>query len=226
MHTFGPFRFDVGARQLTRDGTALRVPSRHLDVLAALLVTPGEIVAKDALVVAAWSDVAVTDNSLEQAVSALRKLLGTHRDSEPYIQTIPRQGYRFAGDVHTQAARETDVGLAALVAPHRAWVEGRAALESLAASRVAEARAAFERVLQSAPHDTTGHVGLANACAMQFEATRADLVPDVAALTVAGHHAQEACRLAPGNAEAWATRAFVPGLWPRCCARPVCARPA
>ena len=209
VHTFGSFRFDAGARQLTRDGTALKVPARHLDVLAALLARPGAIVPKDALVVAAWSDVAVTDNSLEQAVSALRKLLGPHLEREPYIQTIPRQGYRFAGDVHTQASRETDAGLAELVAPYRAWVEGRAALESLAASRVAEARAAFERLLQSAPHDTTGHVGLANACVMQFEATRADLAPDVAALMVAAHHAQEACRLDPGNAEAWATRAFV-----------------
>ena len=192
-----------------RDGTVLKVPARHLDVLAALLARPGAIVSKDALVVAAWSDVAVTDNSLEQAVSALRKLLDRHAGAEPYIQTVPRQGYRFAGDVRTQTARETDVGLAALVAPHRAWVEGRAALESLAAPRVAEARMAFERLLQGAPHDTTGHVGLANACVMQFEATRADLVPDVTALTVAAQHAQEACRLDPGNPEAWATRAFV-----------------
>jgi DNA-binding winged helix-turn-helix (wHTH) protein len=209
VHTFGPFRFDVGTRQLTRDGTPLKVPARHLDVLAALLARAGAIVPKDALVVAAWSDVAVTDNSLEQAVSALRKLLGSHLAGEPYIQTVPRQGYRFAGDVDTQASRETDVGLAALVAPHRAWVEGRAALESLAAPGVAQARAAFERLLRGAPHDTTGHVGLANACVMQFETTRANLVPDVAALTVAAEHAQEACRLDPGNPEAWATRAFV-----------------
>jgi DNA-binding winged helix-turn-helix (wHTH) protein len=209
VHTFGPFQFDVGARRLTRDGVTLKVPARHLDVLAALLAKAGIVIAKDALVVAAWADVAVTDNSLEQAVSALRKLLGRRSGAEPYIQTIPRQGYRFAGDVHTQAARETDIELAALVAPHRAWVEGRAALESLAAPRVAEARAAFERLLQGAPHDTSGHLGLANACAMQFELTRADLVPDVAALTVASQHVQEACRLDPGSGEAWATRAFV-----------------
>ena len=209
VHTFGPFQFDVGARQLTRDGAVLKVPARHLDVLAALLARPGAVVPKDALVVAAWSDVAVTDNSLEQAVSALRKVLGPHTGEEPYIQTVPRQGYRFTGGVHTQTARETDAGLAALVAPHRAWMEGRAALESLAAPRLAEARMAFERLLQSAAHDAAGHVGLANACAMQFEATRADVVPDVAALTVAAHHAQEACRLDPGYAEAWATRAFV-----------------
>lgn len=209
VHSFGPFSFDAGTRQLTRDGVVLKVPARHLDVLAALLAKPGAIVPKDTLVVVAWNDVAVTDNSLEQAVSALRKVLGSHAGGEPYIQTVARQGYRFAGSVHTQRGRESDAVLAALVAPHRAWVEGRAALESLAAPRVAQARAAFERLLQSAPHDTIGHVGLANACAMQFEATRADLVPNATALAMAAQHAEEACRLDPGNAEAWATRAFV-----------------
>src|SRR5687768_2665828 len=124
VHSFGPFQFDVGARQLTRDGVALKVPGRHLDVLATLLAKPGAIVPKDALIVAAWADVAVTDNSLEQAVSALRKVLGAHGGGEPYIQTVPRQGYRFAGNVQTQSARETDAGLDSLVAPHRAWVEG------------------------------------------------------------------------------------------------------
>src|SRR6185503_2809890 len=178
----------VGNRQLTQDGVTLKVPARHLDVLAALLTRPGAIVPKDSLVMAAWNDVAVTDNSLEQAVSALRKVLGAHAGGEPYIQTVPRQGYRFAGNVHTQTARESDAALAAIVAPHRAWVEGRAALESLAAPRLAGARAAFERLLQSAPQDTIGHVGLANACAMQFEATRADLVPDATALATAARH--------------------------------------
>ena len=40
------------------------------------LAQAGAVVSKDALVTAAWNEVAVTDNSLEQAVSALRRLLG------------------------------------------------------------------------------------------------------------------------------------------------------
>ena len=209
IHTFGPFRLDVGARQLTRDGAALTVSARHFDVLVALAARAGTVITKDALVEAAWRDVAVTDNSLEQAVSALRRALGTTDSGRAFIETVPRQGYRFAADVQTQSARATDEGLEALMAPHRAWVEGRAALEALDASRVAAARAAFERVLQSAPDDPLGHVGLANACAMQFEATRADAAPDAGALTLAAAHAREACRLDPRMAEAWATHAFV-----------------
>ncbi len=209
IHTFGPFRLDVGARRLTRDQEALAVSARHFDVLVALAARAGTVITKDALVEAAWRDVAVTDNSLEQAVSALRRVLGTTDDGQAYIQTIPRQGYRFAADVQTQSARTSDAGLEALMAPHRAWVEGRAALEALDANRVAEARAAFERILRSAPDDPLGHVGLANASAMQFEATRADAAPDLAALAHAAAHAREACQLDPGMAEAWATHAFI-----------------
>ena len=49
------------------------------------------------------------------------------------------------------------------------------------------------------------HIGLANACIMQFEMTRADERPDVAALEAATRHSREACRLAPEYGEAWAT---------------------
>jgi Flp pilus assembly protein TadD len=50
---------------------------------------------------------------------------------------------------------------------------------------------------------------MANARVLRFESTRADAVPDVAALQQAHHHAREACRLDPLSADAWSTLAFV-----------------
>ena len=73
------------------------MPARHLTVLSALLARAGHVISKDALVEAAWRDVAVTDNSLEQAISALRRALRTADASDSPIETVPRQGYRFAG---------------------------------------------------------------------------------------------------------------------------------
>ena len=52
------------------------------------------------------------------------------------------------------------------------------------------------------------HIGLANACAMEFEMTRSD-TPDLAALERAFRHAREACRLDSQYGEAWATLGFV-----------------
>jgi tetratricopeptide (TPR) repeat protein len=155
---------------------------------------------------AGWGDVAVTDNSLEQAISALRRALTGAGD--PYIETVPRRGYRFVADVARTAPRQDDAALDALLAPHHAWLDGRSALVTMEAGRAPEARAAFADALGQAPDYAPAHVGMANACIFQFESTRADLHPDREALAAAVHHAREACRLDAGYAEAWATLGF------------------
>jgi hypothetical protein len=76
--------------------------------------------------------------------------------------------------------------------------------------RIAQARVTFDRLLAKHPHDATFHVGLANACALEFDARRADARPDVDSLQFAVTHAREACRLSPSYGEAWATLGFVP----------------
>lgn len=211
VYSFGPFELDARPRRLTRAGERLEVPDRHVSVLLYLVASAGSTVSKDALIAAAWEDVAVTDNSLEQVISALRRLLGGDPRAQPYIETVPRRGYRFAGCVTQVVRRETDELLDSLLAPHRAWVEGRAALETLERDQIVRAREVFEDVVTSIPDEASAHVGLANACAMQFEMTRADRAPDRTALARAEQHAREACRLDPQYGEAWATLGFVLG---------------
>jgi DNA-binding winged helix-turn-helix (wHTH) protein len=208
-YTFGDFIVDAAARRVTRDGEVVPVPDRHVGVLLHLLAHAGSLVSKDQLIESAWDGLAVTDNSLEQAISGLRRVLGDGPGGTPYIQTVPRQGYRFTGTVTRTTARASDDSLEALLAPHRAWIEGRAALETLAADQIVRARGVFEGVLRSTPDQASAHVGLANACIMQFEMTRADESPDTAALAMAAQHAREACRLGPDYGEAWATLGFV-----------------
>ena len=207
LFRFGDFELDAAAGRLTRAGEPLTVPARHLDVLAALVAHAGEVISKDALVEAAWRDVAVTDNSLEQAISSLRRALGSGGD--PLIQTVPRQGYRFTGIAERLASRASDDTLDSLIAPYRAFVEGRAALESLSAARVIDAARAFDQVLRSSPDNPAAHVGMATANAMRFEMTRADPAPALDALAAAANHAREACRLDPVYGEGWATLGFV-----------------
>jgi DNA-binding winged helix-turn-helix (wHTH) protein len=205
---FGDFELDAAAGRLTRAGTPVPLSARHLDVLSALLARAGDVVSKDALVEAAWRDVAVTDNSLEQAISSLRRALAGSNDAAS-IETVPRQGYRFAGPVERVTSRATDEVLEALIAPHRAFVEGRAALESLSVDRIVDAARAFDTVLAAWPDNAAAHVGMATACAMRFEMTRADVTPDLDALAAAATHARESCRLDPKYGEAWATLGFV-----------------
>jgi DNA-binding winged helix-turn-helix (wHTH) protein/Tfp pilus assembly protein PilF len=213
---FDRFELDTFARRVTRDGQPIAVADRHFDVLYCLVSRPGELATKDALVTAGWGDVAVTDNSLEQAISALRRALGPRSDGSQYIETVPRRGYRFTASPERKTARATDESLDVLMAPHRAWLEGRASLETLEKDHIRRARRDFEQALEAFPDNAGAHVGLANALLMAFEMTRADAEPNREALASARQHALEACRLDAGSGEAWATLGFALN----CCGQP------
>jgi DNA-binding winged helix-turn-helix (wHTH) protein len=91
-YTFGPFEIDEGARRMARGGEPFELPDRQLDILLLLVSKAGQVVSKDALIDAAWKDVAVGDNSLEQAISALRRTLGVAPDGQSWIETLARRG--------------------------------------------------------------------------------------------------------------------------------------
>jgi DNA-binding winged helix-turn-helix (wHTH) protein len=207
--TFEAFELDPVKRRLLQAGELVAISDRQFDVLAQLVEHAGHIVSKDDLITAGWKGVAVGDNSLEQVISSLRRLLGRRPGGSAFIETVARRGYRFTAPVERLVRRESDESLDSMLAPYRAFVEGRAALESLATDQVARARQVFEDVVRGAPEHASAHIGLANACVMQFEMTRADAAPDAVALTRASEHAREACRLDARSGEAWATLGFV-----------------
>ena len=51
---FGRYHFDVGRRELVRDGSVVKLGSRALDILAALVSAKGEIVTKDERLARVW----------------------------------------------------------------------------------------------------------------------------------------------------------------------------
>jgi DNA-binding winged helix-turn-helix (wHTH) protein len=208
-YRFGPFQLDARSRQLTRDGERMNLPDRYVDILLQLVSRAGQVIAKDALIEAAWKDVAVTDNSLEQAISSLRRTLGPAPGGVPYIETLARRGYRFRVEVRAATSRRSDEELGALLAPHRAFVQGRTALESLDRAEVARACGVFEEIARMAPDYAPAHLGLANALSLQFESLRSGASRDDALLVRALHHASEACRLDPSSGEAWATLSLI-----------------
>ena len=207
-YCFGPFELDTLSRRLVRDGEAVAIPDRSVDVLLELVSRPGEVISKDALIEAAWKDVAVTDNSLEQAISALRRTLGRAADA-PYIHTLARRGYRFGVPVTRTALRHSTAALEAMLAPYCAFVEGRAALETLERDAIERARRVFEDVVRASPDYPSAHIGLAHALALHVEATRDENLPDRAAVEQGLHHAGEACRLDPSSAEAWSVLGLI-----------------
>ena len=205
---FGPYRLDSRGRSLFRGTEPVGLSPYEFGVLHLLVRRPNVVLSKDVLIRAGWNDTAVGDNSLEKLVSKLRRHLDAD-DLNRYIRTVPRQGYQFVAPVTAVEGESAATDLELLLAPHRAWTEGRVALESLQCERVATARTTFQQLTQQHPGDAAYQIGLADACVMQFEASRTDPMPDVEALKLAESHARQACRLDPDLAEAWATLGVV-----------------
>src|ERR1700740_2971928 len=61
--SFGPFELSIGERVLRRDGRALPLGDRALDILTYLADRPGEVIAKQELMDHVWPDVTVEEEA-------------------------------------------------------------------------------------------------------------------------------------------------------------------
>lgn len=110
----GAYRLDDTQRVVYRDATIVPLTPKLVDTLAVLAEAEGAIVSREALIDRIWKDTAVTDSSLTQNVWLLRRALEQH--GTPYIETIPRRGYRLIVPVRREGARVEDADHAP--APH------------------------------------------------------------------------------------------------------------
>lgn len=91
-----PFRFDsftLDIERLCLIGPAGQADLRpkSFDVLRHLVEHAGRLVTKDELIKAVWPNVTVTDESLSQCISEVRRILGDK--DQRIIKTVPRRGY-------------------------------------------------------------------------------------------------------------------------------------
>ena len=120
---FGDFVLERSRHRVRhRDGTPLNLTPRLFSALLLFVENPGELLTKDALLLALWPALVVEENNLSQVVSNLRRALGDDTQGSRYIQTVPRQGFRFVAAVTVLADQEAPaaapaVEAAALAAP-------------------------------------------------------------------------------------------------------------
>jgi len=96
---FGPFHIDQQRQQVFRNGTQLHLQGKAYQVLIVLLQKQGEVVTREELRHALWpAGTHVNyDANTNTTVNKLRQALGESTNKLPYIETIPRRGYSFAG---------------------------------------------------------------------------------------------------------------------------------
>jgi len=105
-YEFGRYRLEVPTRQLLRDGEAVALTPKAFDVLVALVERHDRVVDKGELMKVVWPDSFVEEANLSQTIFVLRKTLGDDDNGRPFIDTVPRRGYRFAAPVRAVADRE------------------------------------------------------------------------------------------------------------------------
>jgi len=101
-----PGRLQVGdwiveptLNQISAAGRIVKLEPKAMAVLAYLADRPGQVVSRELLLSAVWSEVVVGDDSLTQVVIKLRKALGDVPEKPAYIQTISKGGYRLVAPV-------------------------------------------------------------------------------------------------------------------------------
>jgi DNA-binding winged helix-turn-helix (wHTH) protein len=134
-YEFGPYRLERGKRRLLRNGEPISLTPKAFDTLLALIERHDRVVDKAELMKLVWPDSFVEEANLSQTIFVLRKTLGEGPDGRPYIDTVPRRGYRFGAEVRGEGlgppvaaeripswrARAPWVALAAMVAAVLVW---------------------------------------------------------------------------------------------------------
>ena len=100
LYEFGPFRLDPQNRILSKRGQPLQITPLALTTLIFLVENSGRLVTKSELFSVLWPDTLVGDPNLASMISVVRKTLGDSGDSQRYIKTVAKSGYRFVTTVH------------------------------------------------------------------------------------------------------------------------------
>jgi DNA-binding winged helix-turn-helix (wHTH) protein len=98
---FGIFEVDLQAGELRRQGVKVKLQQQPFEILAMLLECPGEVLTREELQKRLWPTDTFVDfeRGLNRATNRLRDSLGDEADNPRFIETLPRRGYRFIGQI-------------------------------------------------------------------------------------------------------------------------------
>ena len=106
---FSDFRLYPAVRRLEKNGVAVAIGGRALDILIALVANAGSVVSIQELMRFAWPETNGVEANLRVPMTALRRALGS--DPAQYIASVSGRGYRSlhrrANSVRGRAASES-----------------------------------------------------------------------------------------------------------------------
>ena len=105
VRTFGKFSLDTEKRVLWCESRPVNLPLKEVELLCVLTEKSGEVVTKTELLDLLWADSFVEESNLSRHVYMLRKMFKSF-GVDNLIETVPRRGYRFAGEVREVESSE------------------------------------------------------------------------------------------------------------------------
>ncbi|HET6175784.1 MAG TPA: winged helix-turn-helix domain-containing protein, partial [Candidatus Sulfotelmatobacter sp.] len=121
---FSTFEADLRSGELRKGGVKLKLGGQPFQVLAILLEQPGQVITREELQKRLWPDTFVdVDHNLNTAINKIREVLGDSAANPRFVETLPRRGYRFIGELGrpVEPIVESVVEPLVGVEPDRAW---------------------------------------------------------------------------------------------------------
>lgn len=106
LYEFGEFRLDAQNGLLWRAGKLISLKPKAIALLNLLVQQPGAVLTKQQILDSLWPDTIVEEANLTQTVHLLRKALSQESGAAPQIETVPKVGYRWVGEVRALAMDE------------------------------------------------------------------------------------------------------------------------
>jgi len=100
-YRFGVFEFDGDSKELHKSGRLVALEPQPAKALALLLSRAGDVISREELRDAVWGKETHVDfdRGLAYCVSQVRAALGDSGDNPRFVQTIPKQGFKFIAPV-------------------------------------------------------------------------------------------------------------------------------
>lgn len=92
------------------NGDEIYLRPKTFQTLLLLLDQRHRVVTKDDVAAQIWPGTAVTDDAVVQCIVEIRKVLGDNARQARFIRTLPKNGYRFVGEVLVEGASRGDRG--------------------------------------------------------------------------------------------------------------------
>jgi len=98
IYSFSKFNLNTHSKELFFDKQVLSITSQHYDLLLHFVCNPGKVFSKDELIDSVWKGRYVTENTIDQSISKLRKILNSACENI-YIKTAYGKGFIFLPEV-------------------------------------------------------------------------------------------------------------------------------